>query len=192
IVSVVPVLITPLPEEAILPALDAAVLATTHASALTVALFLAVYPKMASNFARPSLFFLPWRSYVLFGLVSYFFGNAVMYSTLRMIHVPEGWIASAYPLIGSSLFAVVFLVTTVTMSVLIDLRLMEPLTDYRRSRVRDGVVFAIVLCATMILLQLALIVIAPALDMRPMHVLWYVRVLFTGLFGGLGFVVGYL
>jgi hypothetical protein len=192
IISTAPVLLLPMPKDVTLPALSTAMLATSHASALTMSLFLAVYPKMITNFARPSFTALPWSSYAVFGLLSYVFGNAITYMTLRVIELPQAWIAKTYPFVGSSLFATVFFITTVTMSVLLDSRLRDPSTDYQRGRFRDGAAFGIVLVAAFIVLQIAMIAVGGGLHLTIPVFPWYLRILFTGLFGLLGFVIGYL
>jgi hypothetical protein len=191
-ISVTPVIFANLPVGVNLSAYSSAVLALAHACALTVSVFFAIYPKTATNFARPSLFSLPWRSYILFGLISYLFGNALMYLALRMIDVPPAWVAATHPLAASSLFSLIFMVNTFALSILLDLRLRDTSCDYQRARFRDGVIHALVIGTATISLQLGIVALAIILDIPFPHSPWETRVTFTGLFAALGFAMGYL
>jgi hypothetical protein len=192
VISVTPVIFVSLPPGVKFSAYSAAVLALAHACALTVSVFFAIYPKTATNFARPSLFSLPWKSYILFGLTSYLFGNALTYLAFRMIHVPPALLAAKHPLAASSLFSLIFMANTIALSILLDLRLQDTSCDYQRARFRDGVVLALVMGTTMTSLQLGVVALAAVFHLPVPAFPLEMRAAFTGLFAALGFAMGYL
>ena len=192
VISVTPVIFASFPEEVRLSAYSAAVLALAHACALTVSVFFAIYPKTATNFARPSFLSLPWKSYALFGLISYFVGIALTSLAYRMIELPSVWLAAKYPILASSLFSLLFMISTIALSILLDLRLRDQSCDYQRGRLLDGVAVAIVMGAVIILLQLGIVALGAVLQVPLPDFPLKTRAVFTGLFSVLGFAMGYL
>jgi hypothetical protein len=194
--SVVPVIILSslpnLPAEFKLTLRAAVLTALAHACALTLSVFFAIYPKTATNFARPSLLTLPWRSYIFFGLVSYLVGTAVTYLTYRMSGLPSGWAASSHPLAASSLFSLIFLINTVILSILLDVRLRNTSLDYYHARFRDGMTLAIVNMSVVVILLVGLIGLTAFYGMSLPNIPRGIYVLSILLFGVLGFVMGYL
>ncbi|OKO79096.1 hypothetical protein AC630_18005 [Bradyrhizobium sp. AS23.2] len=163
-----------------------------HAVALTISIFFAIYPKASTNFARPSLYALPWSSYVVFGALSYVAGNAVLFMTYITIPIAEGWLAKSHPFAASSLFSLIFLVNTVVLSILLDVRLRADGLDYHEARLRDGGTHAVVMASVMLclLIGFTLVTVHFGLDAPPIS--WSVYTFIVVLFGVLGFVMGYL
>ncbi|OKO91394.1 hypothetical protein AC629_02705 [Bradyrhizobium sp. NAS80.1] len=163
-----------------------------HAVALMISIFFAVYPKASTNFARPSLYALPWRSYVVFGVVSYSVANLVLFTTYSIIPIAEGWLAKSHPFAASSLFSLIFLVNTVVLSILLDVRLRADGLDYHEARLRDGGTHAVVMASVMfcLLIGFTLVTVHYGLDAPPIS--WSVYTFIVALFGVLGFVMGYL
>jgi hypothetical protein len=192
LVSIAPMLFVPFPNGQTLKFYEFAMLASFHACALTSAVFWVIYPKAVTNFARPSLFHLPWQSYVIFGAVSYLFGSVGMSLAFNLIQVPDRFLAHKYPVVASMLFATIFLVTTVALSVLLDFRLRMSSCDYRRHRIRDGAVMTLTLAATTAVWQAAILLLSLVLDFTPVEIGPGDRLLLTGLYAGLGFAIGYL
>ena len=96
----------------------------TNAAAQVVAVAWAIFPKSGSNFARPSLYSLPWESYLLYGVLSYASGV--------LISLPVAYAnpldPNAFPVhVGTTtlilLFAIYFPVVTIVVSFLTDLHL---------------------------------------------------------------------
>lgn len=166
--------------------------ALAHAAALTISIFCAVYPKASSNFARPSLYALPWRSYALFGLVSYLVGNAILYLTYRTIEMSPGWLAQSHPLAASSLFSIIFLFNTLVLSILLDVRLRADALDYHEARLRDGFTHAVVMTTVMLVILIGFNLLTITFGMKMPDISWSVYGLILVLFGALGFVMGYL
>jgi hypothetical protein len=191
--SVVPIYFMPnLTDQFRLDTRTAALAALGHAVGLSVSVLLAVFPKASTNFARPSLLALPWPSYVLFGLVSYLVGNAVLFVTYNTIHLAPGWPAASHPFATSTMFAVVFLVNTVVLSILLDVRLRSATLEYYNGRLLDGITLAVVMISLMVVFVVGFLGLlalfrtpAPAI---PPYV--YATSIFS--FGFLGFVMGYL
>jgi hypothetical protein len=182
----------PLPDDARMEKLSLVVAGLAHAFAFTAAIVFAIYPKVVSTFARPSLFSLPWQSYILFGLGSYLAGTVALHIVLNLVTVPESYTAKENPLAASLLYSTLFLVTTVVLSILLDLRLRDDSDEYRRGRIRDGVVLMLATGGTMVFVQLGDMVLAWQFRVATPELKWYVRPAFTVLFAGFGFVVGYL
>ncbi len=190
--SVAPLLyLTNLPAEFAVPPRVAGFTSLAHAVALTASIFFAVYPKALSNFARPSLFALPWRSYALFGMVSYLTGAAILSVTYATVGLAPGWPASSHPIAVSLLISFLFLVNTVVLSILLDVRLRNVALDFYDGRFRDGLTHAIVMTCTMFVLLIAFDRLTAIYGMR-VPVGWQPYALVVFLFGVLGFVMGHL
>ncbi len=175
-----------------------------HAISQSVAITWAIYPKVRSNFARPSLYFyfdrpplhsLPWPSYIVFGLASYATGAVILFLFRLLVPMP-------YPiLLPTLLSSLSFLFMTVGMSFLIDLRLQSGSLDFEQGRARDGAVIALVMLLYTAIFQVMLFYVARKLgwvddkDLQPPgldpHALKIIRPLFLLLAPGLGFVMGY-
>jgi hypothetical protein len=191
--SVAPIYSMPnMPEQFKVSTKTAALAALAHGFALTLSVFLALYPKAVTNFARPSLFALPWRSYVFFGLVSYLAGNAVLYLTYSTIDLAPGWPAAGHPLATSTLFAVVFLINTVVLSILLDVRLRSASLEYYNGRLLDGITLAVVMISLMVFFVVGFLTLLTWFGMQLPPLEWYDYVLSIFCFGVLGFVMGYL
>jgi hypothetical protein len=191
--SVAPIFFLPqLEKDFALPPAIAALTALGHAVGLTLSVFFAVYPKSSTNFARPSLHSLPWRSYVLFGLVSYLIGNAILYVTYRSVGLAPGWPAAHHPLAMSSLLSIIFLINTVVLSILLDIRLRNTSLEFLHARLRDGMTLAVVMASVMITIIISFFGVTAFIGV-PMPALgWQVYALSISLFAMLGFVMGYL
>jgi hypothetical protein len=192
VISVAPLLfLLGLPVDYAAPPRVAVLLVLAHAVALTLSLFFAVYPKALTNFARPSLFALPWRSYVLFGMASYLIGTAVLSVTYARVGLASGWLPSSHPIVVGSLISLVLLVNTVALSVLLDVRLRNASLDFHGARLRDGTMHAIVMMSTMFILVIAFQGLSAKYAMAlPISWTHYAFVVFLS--GVLGFVMGYL
>jgi hypothetical protein len=167
-----------------------------HAISQSVAITWAIYPKVVpSNFARPSLYSLPWHSYIVFGLGSYVTGAVILLLFRLLVPMP-------YPIILPTLLSSLsFLLMAVGISVLIDLRLQSRSLEFEQGRVRDGVVMALILLANSLTFQLVMFHVGPrlgwvdakllvAVGVDP-HVLPFIRTTFLLLSPSLGFVIGY-
>jgi hypothetical protein len=166
--------------------------ALAHAVALTVSVFFAVYPKAATNVARPSLHRLPWRSYVLFGMVSYLVGTALLSVTYATIGIAPKWPASSHPVSVSALFSLMFLVNTLVLSILLDVRLRNVQLDYSDGRLRDGATHAVVMMATMLSLLVAFTTLSRVYGIPSLPIELWIYAAIILLFGVLGFTMGYL
>lgn len=165
--------------------------ALAHAVGLTASIFFAVYPKAATNFARPSLLALPWRSYALFGGVSYLVGTALLALTYATIGLAPGWPASSHPLAVSALFSVIFLVNTLVLSILLDVRLRNVSRDFSEGRFRDGATHAVVMMSTMFILLVTFGGLTRMYGMD-LPIGFGVYAFVVLLFAVLGFIMGYL
>jgi hypothetical protein len=155
-----------------------AAFACIHAISQTVAITWAFYPKIVSNFARPSLYSLPVASYVLCGLGSYLTGALILFVFRVYIPLP-------YPIILPTLLSSLsFLFMTVGMSVLIDLRLKSSSLDFEQGRVREGAVIALLMLASTLTFQ-AVMIYAGKLEPT------WISACFLVVSAGLGFVMGY-
>jgi hypothetical protein len=152
--------------------------ACVHAISQTVAITWTIYPKIVSNFARPSLYSLPLSSYVAFGLGSYVTGAMILF--LFRIYIPLPF-PIALPTLLSSLS---FLFMTIGMSVLIDLRLKSGSFDFEQGRVREGAVIALLMLAATLTFQ-TVTIWAGYLKFN------LISLSFLVLSAGLGFVMGY-
>ena len=195
--SVIPVFSMPKMSEDYRVSATAALLAAlAHAIGLTLSVVFAVFPKASTNFARPSLFWLPWRSYVLFGLASYLAGNAILGVTYSSIArgLGKGWPAHDYPFETSSLFALIFLINTVVLSILLDMRLRNESLDYDKDRFRDGATVAVVMMSLMSIFIAGFYGLVHHFGLPPPPLHWYDPVFAESIFffGVLGFVMGYV
>jgi hypothetical protein len=161
-----------------LPIARLAAFACVHAISQTVAITWAFYPKIVSNFARPSLYSLPVASYVVCGLGSYVTGAIILFVFRVYIPLP-------YPIVLPTLLSSLsFLFMTVGMSVLIDLRLKSSSLDFEQGRLREGAVIALLTLAATLTFQ-AVMISAGQLKFS------WVSACFLVLSAGLGFVMGY-
>jgi hypothetical protein len=190
--SVLPLFFIYLPKGYEVSPLTGSLSAFAHAAALTLSIFFAVYPKASTNFARPSLYVLPWRSYVLFGLASYLAGNAILFLTYSTITLAASWLAHSHPLAASSLFSLIFLFNTLVLSILLDVRLRADGLDYHEARLRDGATHAVVMACVMLCLLIGFTLVSWGYGLRMPDISWSVYALVVALFGVLGFVMGYL
>jgi hypothetical protein len=119
----------------------ALVFAFTRAVCQAFAITLALYPKTVSNFARPSMFSLPWRSYALFGTVALFGTATIFFIMFQALPPPDGQrrplVAQLALALGNGVF---FLATTVIVSWLIDRRLRLRISGLSKGRLRDALV----------------------------------------------------
>ncbi|OKO79593.1 hypothetical protein AC629_28555 [Bradyrhizobium sp. NAS80.1] len=184
----VPILVTPFSGDASpIPTTPLALFACVHAISQTVAISWAICPKIASNFARPSLYSLPWPSYIVYGIASYLSGAAILF--IFRITVPMPFAVKLPTLVSS--FS--FLLMTVGVSWLIDQHLRSRFDDLRRRRVRDGVVIGLLMLAGTITFQIIIFHIAPWLGwLEKSSPAVEVRAGFLLLSGSLGFVIGYI
>lgn len=166
--------------------------AIAHAAALTISIFLAVYPKAATNFARPSLFALPWSSYVVFGLFSYVVGYLILGFTYASIELAPGWLAHSHPLSAAALFALIFPINTLVLSILLDIRLRGGILDYHEARLRDGATHAIVMMCVMFSLLVGFAVMTTSYGLTMPDISLSLYALIIGLTTVLGLVMGYL
>jgi uncharacterized membrane protein len=111
----------------------------THATALTFSIFFAVWPKAATSFARPSLFRLPWKSYIVFGLAAYVLCVLAFWILFQAIAVPVNMLSHRYPAVSSAIICIPFALYAVVLSILLDLRLWDRFTPSRRSRIGDAI-----------------------------------------------------
>jgi hypothetical protein len=168
--------------------------ACVHAISQTVAITWAIYPKMMSNFARPSLYSFPWQSYVVYGLASYLSGAMILF--LFRLNIPMSF-PIVLPTLVSSLS---FLIMTVGISFLIDRRLKSISGDFQQGRLRDGAVMALLGLLSTVTFQIIIFHVAPRLGLieqtlvaNPNLGLFIViRTSFVVLSGSLGFVIGYI
>jgi hypothetical protein len=152
--------------------------ACIHAISQTIAIVWAFYPKIVSNFARPSLYSLPVPSYVACGLGSYVTGALILFVFRVYIPLPYEIVR---PTLLSSLS---FLFMTVGMSVLIDLRLKSASLDFEQGRLREGTVIALLMFAATLTFQ-AVMIYADKLQFT------WLSACFLVLSAILGFVMGY-
>jgi len=169
-----------------MPLAPLALFAVVHAISQTVALTWAIVPKMFSNFARPSLYTLPWPSYAVYGVGAYLSGAALL--LLFRFNVPL-----PFPIVLPTLVSSVsFLLITVGISVLIDRRLRLK-TEGLAPQAYDGLIIGLLMLLGTVSFQLIMFHIAPRLgwvqlEFSPPAT---VRATFVVLSGTLGFVIGY-
>jgi hypothetical protein len=168
--------------------------ASVHAISQTVAITWAIYPKITSNFARPSLYSFPWQSYAVYGLASYVSGAIILFIFRLSIPMP---FPTLVPTLTSSLS---FLNMTIGISLLIDRRLQSKMSDLEKGRFRDGVIMALLGLLSTVTFQVVVFYVAPRLgwivgnfatdaNSTPFIL---VRASFLVLSGSLGFVIGYV
>jgi hypothetical protein len=191
-IAVVPAILTSIPEQSRMSPLSAATVGLAHAFALTMSVIFAIHPKLKGNFARPSLFSLPVHSYMLYGVASYLVGIIAYSFVFALVDLPPAFVARLHPFLASIWFSIMFPCITVILSILLDFRLRNPLSDFQRGRARDGVILALAMGATVIVLQLGIVLIAEAFGESSPSFPLGIRATFTGLFAILGFVVGYV
>jgi hypothetical protein len=165
-----------------------AMFAVVHALSQTVALTWAIYPKMVSNFARPTLYSLPWQSYVVFGLASYATGAIILFIFRLVFPLP-------FPIVLPTLVSGLgFLLMTVGISFLIDRRLRSGSLDFERGRIGEGLILAALMASGTLTFQGVIFYLAPALgwlDLGQVPDFLPIRLLFLVLSAALGFVMGY-
>jgi hypothetical protein len=160
--------------------------ACVHAISQTVAITWAIYPKVASNFARPSLSSLPWQSYLVYGIGSYVSGAAILF-------VFRWYMPMAFPIVLPTLISSLsFLFMTVGISALIDLRL-QSVGDFSGGRLRDGLIIGILMLAATATFQIVIFHVGPHFGWLPsVPSSLAVRASFLFLSGSLGFIMGYI
>lgn len=165
-----------------------ALFACVHAISQTVALTWAIYPKIVSNFARPSLYSWPRESYVVFGLASYASGAIILFIFRLVFPIP---FPIVLPTLVSSLS---FLLMTVGISFLIDRRLRSGSLDFEQGRLGDGLIMGALMVAGTLTFQGTIFYLFPALgwlELGQVPSFVPIRLLFLVLSAGLGFVLGY-
>jgi hypothetical protein len=195
ILFLVPLLVMPLMqfthitnENPPIPVARPALFAFVHAVSQTLAITWAIYPKVTSNFARPSLYSLPWQSYIIYGIASYLSGAAIL--LLFRLNVPIDFPIVLPTLVSSCSF----LLMTVGISFLIDRHLRSGPDDIERRRLQDGAVMGLLMLLGTSTFQLIVFYVAPwlgwvHLESRPPLI---IRASFLVLSGSLGFVMGYI
>ena len=175
---------------ATLTPLDTVIFSAAHAFALTAAMFLAIWPKVAYSAARPSLNRLPLPSYALFGAMSYLIGAALFYATFKTVFLGADLVAKHEPLAVSLSLALIFPVTTCGISILLDRRLREPSLDFWRNRTSDGIALGLAL-ATTLTVFLAFYYWRENANHLGHPWIW-AQLVFIAFYGLLGFAMGYL
>ncbi len=194
-----------------LDSLSALIVGFFTALALTAAIGLGIYPKVITSFARPSLFSLPWKSYVVFGVLAYLVGVAVLALALKIGHVvPPGvlpnevsashvaangnsqTLLAGHPTLVSMLFGVAFPVTTIVLSVLLDWRLQAHSINFRRRRVHDGIFLAGAFVAIMVVTSVGWKLLEQLPGVKSVKTEWWAHAEFIGLAMAFGFVVGFI
>jgi hypothetical protein len=126
--------------------------------AVAIAVFLAVYPK-ETDFGRPTLFRLPWRSYLVYGAISYVVGAIFLFASYKVgdvfpiFQLPKEFPARINPLGSSLLAATICVYFTIGQSILIDRRLQAASLHYQEGRLRDGLYFAGPMTMLVVVLQ---------------------------------------
>ncbi|HEY7297245.1 MAG TPA: hypothetical protein VH684_04845 [Xanthobacteraceae bacterium] len=162
----------------------AALFAVVHALGQSIALTWAIYPKISSNFARPSVYSLPWPSYIAFGAASYVTGAIILFAFRLTVPLD-------FPILVPTLISSLsFLVMTVGLSLLIDCRLKSASFDLQAGRMREGATLALLMFAStatvqLVLFDLHLVQVQPPPGSR------YIRFAFLALSATLGFIMGY-
>ena len=151
--------------------------------AQVIAVAWAVFPKAHSNFARPSLRSLPWRSYIVFGGCSYLTGAVISLPIAYANPLP----ANAFPIdinttILVLLFTIYFPVITVFVSFLTDLHLRLS-SRSRFGRTRDAIVGGFSMLSANLTFRLIVLIISG-------H--WLGRPVFAVILALLGAIVGAL
>jgi hypothetical protein len=165
-----------------------ATFAFVHATSQIVASTWAIYPKTVSNFARPTPYSLPVLSYVVFGLASYLTGAIILLIFRLIVPIP-------FPVVLPTLVsAMPFLLMSVGLSFLIDLRLQSRSLDFQHGRVREGLIMAVIMAAGTATFQLLIFYVFPAfgwINTGPVPHFFPARALFFLLSAVLGFVLGH-
>ena len=170
------------------PLLRWAFFACVHAISQSVAITWAILPKTA-NFARPTPYSLPLQSYIVFGLASYVTGAIILFMFRLTLPIP-------FPILLPTLLnSMSFLLMTVGMSLLIDLRLQSGSFDFEQRRVRDGMVICLLMLASTVTFQVVMFGVGPRLHLVDTSAVpvppALIRALFLTLSASLGFLMGY-
>jgi hypothetical protein len=179
------------PSNDLLNGLSLVVYGLTHAIALTLAIFCAIWPKAATSFARPSLFSFPWPSYLFFGGLAYAVSVMGFWIAFLSIAMPTDSLSLSHPLISSSLIGIVFPAYTISISLLLDLRLRNRYAPSIRLRFRDGFVVAATVLVSVILVSLAFPLVRQAIEHRSGTVHWDLRLLVWSGDAMLALAIGY-
>jgi hypothetical protein len=159
--------------------------ALAHAIAMTAAIAWAICPKRY-DFARPSPARFPLLSYAAFGSLSYLTATMV-WTALRLLVKPvPGMPLATHPVEFILINSLAFLLMTVCMSVLIDLRLRAHSYDYKSNRWRDASALALTLLAAALIFQTAMWPYMPDVLRNGWTPDIYLALMF-----GLGFVLGF-
>lgn len=126
--------------------------ALAHAICQTAAIAWAIYPKVAWDFARPSRK-LPIMSYAVFGAFSFLTGILVWTGLRLGIKPIPGMPFAEHPVPFILMNSLSFLLMTVVVSVLIDIRMRTYSYDYRSNRWRDAFILALALLVAAVLFQ---------------------------------------
>ena len=127
-----------------------------HALAQVFAVSWAIFPKATSNFARPSLRLFPWRSYIVFGLVSYVVGASILVALnyVAFSIAPETPVLNDInPYLLGLVFSLYFPVITVCLSFLTDLYLRGAAAATWISRSRDSLLTGSAMGATHLIVR---------------------------------------
>jgi hypothetical protein len=115
-----------------------------------------------------------------------------MLLAFNLVQLPAAWVASKHPIAVSSLLSIIFMINTMVLSFLLDLRLLDQSGDYQRDRVRDGIILGLFIAGVIVILQLGIIALGVVFEMLLPDFSFAVRAIFTALFAVLGFAMGYL
>ncbi|MCK1445449.1 hypothetical protein IVB43_23985 [Bradyrhizobium sp. 48] len=159
--------------------------ALAHAICQTAAVAWAIYPKVAWDFARPSRK-LPIMSYAVFGAFSFVTGILVWTGLRLGIKPIPGMPFAEHPVPFILMSSLSFLLMTVFVSVLIDLRMRTYSYDYRSNRWRDAFILALALLGAAVLFQAVIYPYMPPI----LRAAWLPQI-YLGLTFLLGLVLGF-
>jgi hypothetical protein len=162
--------------------------------AFTTTIGLAIYPKFVTSFARPSLFSLPWKSYVLFGILAYVVGAGAMIVALKVLSEGQvsGSLPAVHPVALAMLYGGSFAITTTILSVLLDWRLQASSIDFHRRRMQDGVAVAGAFAVMTVVINAGWWLLEKHYQLNPVDVPLLRHVVFILLFTAFGFAIGFL
>jgi hypothetical protein len=189
--AIVPVLLKFGPAES-MSLRDAVVSGLAHAFVLSFAVFLGTVPKAWLTFARPSLYSLPWQSYLLFGVLAYVSGIIVTGAALAVVRLPSEWVAAHHPLVAAAFFSLLFPIMSTAVGLRLDRRLQVADLVLEKGRLNDALVVGLVMGATIFGLLGGIPILAEWYGLRPPPVRLEFRLGFGLVYGALGFVIGYV
>jgi hypothetical protein len=160
--------------------------ALAHAIAQTAAIAWAICPKAVYDFARPSARKRPMLSYAVFGAFSFLTGILV-WTGLRLLIKPiAGYPMAERPVLFILINSLAFVLMTICMSMLIDIRLRAHAFDYQSNRWRDAFALGLTLLGAAVLSQAVFLPYMPS-DLRA----GWVPTIYLGLTFTIGFVIGF-